>query len=112
MDAAAPKLDLEGVMSLRLIHSGPPRPSALPNPGTGSRHNMLRVVEETSATRALIERASLPLSAGQPAEGSFIGSPTHSDCDGEGFLATELLWPSIPGPLSPWLPGSRSAFKT
>lgn len=44
MNAAAPKLDLEEVMSLCLVHSGPPRPCTLSNPETGSRQDILRVM--------------------------------------------------------------------
>lgn len=46
IDTAAPKLDLEGSMGLGLVRSGLSRPSVLPDSGTGTRHNVFRVVGE------------------------------------------------------------------
>lgn len=79
MDTAALKLGLKGSIGLLLLHSGSSRPSVLPNSGTGSRHDMLRVVGETGPARAPLEKASHPLSTGQQAEDSFICSLPCSD---------------------------------
>lgn len=103
MDTAAPKLDLEGSMGLGLVHSGQSRPCVLPDSGTGPRHNMFRVVGDTGLTGNPLEKASHPSSTGQQVEDSFICSLTRSD---------RLLCEGFTGPLSPWLPGWCSAFKT
>lgn len=98
MDAAAPKLDLERIMSLWSGHSVSPDHLSCPTLGLEA-DTVRRRSWETLVQPGPPQGKSL-LSTGQLAEDSFICLLACSDCSVKGFLGTEPLWPSMTGSLS------------